>query len=390
MARPNVTVIINDESFFVSGTESGAALRAGMVTEKDLISAVGNTAERKAGVMTVNNLNDWFGRLKSYDPVGNGMSGDAHTYPGNTAVRWGAGPTGAWKNEWWAAHNYLQYGGVLVVGGTGEVDTSTGWTKLKDKQVPLDVVFGATFGNETAVAAICSTREDCISITNSTIGATATSDEYNVAVFGQKRHLDIYKTFNDTTIDDYIITNCAADAAGCIARSDKLSDPWWSPAGMKRGQILDVVSLVENPNNSEMDDMYDDSINPIVTFPGEGTVLFGDKTRKASTSTLSRINVSRLFIYLKKTIGASARSKLFEFNDAQTRSSFVNAVNPVLRTIQNRRGIFDFRVVCDESNNPGSIIDANQFVADVYVKPSKSINFIRLTFTNKNTEDSLS
>ena len=139
-----------------------------------------------------------------------------------------------------------------------------------------------------------------------------------------------------------------------------------------------------------MDTMYDLKINPITTFPGEGTVLFGDKTGAEHSSTLSRINVSRLFIYLKKTIGAAARDKLFEFNDEITRSSFVNAVVPVLQTIQSRRGIYDYRVVCDETNNTSNIIDSNQFVADVFIKPAKSINFIKLTFTNKSSGDDLS
>jgi len=135
--------------------------------------------------------------------------------------------------------------------------------------------------------------------------------------------------------------------------------------------------------------MYDAKINPVTTFPGEGTVLFGDKTGAEPTSTLSRINVSRLFIYLKKTIGAAARDKLFEFNDAITRSSFVNSVVPMLQTVKSRRGLYDYRVVCDESNNTANIIDSNQFVADVYIKPAKSINFIKLTFTNKSTGDDL-
>ena len=124
-------------------------------------------------------------------------------------------------------------------------------------------------------------------------------------------------------------------------------------------------------------------MNPVVTFPGEGTILFGDKTNKAATSTLSRINVARLFLYLKKVIGTSARSLLFEQNDEITRNLFINAVTPLLETIRGQRGITDFRVICDESNNTADIVDSNQFVADIFIKPTKSINFIRLRFTNK-------
>ena len=174
-----------------------------------------------------------------------------------------------------------------------------------------------------------------------------------------------------------------------MARTDALADPWWSPAGFRRGQILNIVRLEDNPVDAEMDTAYDLKINPVVTFPGEGTVLFGDKTLAPNSSTLSRINVSRLFIFLKKTIGAAARDKLFELNDFETRMSFVNAVNPLLRRIKAGRGLYDYRVVCDESNNTGDIVDSNQFVADIFIKPTKSINFIRIRFVNKNTDDEL-
>ena len=205
-----------------------------------------------------------------------------------------------------------------------------------------------------------------------------------------QKHLDITRGINDAeNTANYVNTNCAPDVAGCIARTDRDAAPWFSPAGFKRGRILDVVRLVHNPSDAEMDTLYDAGINPVVTFPGEGTVLFGDKTGAASTSTLSRINVSRLFIFLKKTIGAAARSILFELNDITTRSAFVNAVEPVLASVQARRGIYDFRVICDETNNTAAMIDSNQFIADIYIKPAKSINYIRITFTNKNTSDNL-
>ena len=422
MARPNVTVIVEDQSFFVPGTESGSLVRAGMPSYQGLILAVGNTAERSSGLMQINGLSDWIGRLNTNEPSGIGSatgSSDGagavfwhlvpgstvdyvggNSYAGGTFGRWSQGPTGSWKNEWWAAHNYLQYGGVLVVAatGSGAGESSVGDIKLKDKQLPLDVVFGATQGSETTISGIASTRQDCVAVINATssdsssvshIGAV---DEYSICVFGRKKHLNINRSIvnqTETGLPDYIITDIAPDVAGCIARNDKLGDPWWSPAGFKRGQILDVVSLQSNPSDAEQDTMYDSKINPVVTFPGEGTVLFGDKTGAAATSALSRINVSRLFIYLKKTIGAAARDKLFEFNDVVTRSSFVNAVVPVLQTIKSRRGLYDFKVVCDESNNTANIIDSNQFMADIYIKPAKSINFIRLTFTNKNTADTL-
>lgn len=429
MARPNITVLVDDQSFVVPFTESGSLTRAGMISHNGLIQAVGNTAENKTGIMQINSVNDWLGRINSTETLtGSGIGGNAgedlgdvtnlpfwhngvgylgnsaeggNTFAGGTYARWPLGPTGTWKNEWWAAHNYLQYGGVLVVGATGSIEyssmTSTS-NPLSDKQVPLDLVFANTGGaTETTYASdIASTRQDCIAIIP-TIGTVASStfptgynaDEFNVAVHGFKKHLDITRGIREDSLDDLITTPCAADVAGCMARTDSLKDPWWSPAGFKRGQILGVVRLHENPDDAQMDTMYDNKINPIVTFPGEGTVLFGDKTLATNSSTLSRINVSRLFIFLKKTVGAAARDKLFELNDSETRLSFVNAVRPLMQTIKSRRGIYDYRVVCDESNNTSDIIDSNQFVADVFVKPTKSINFIRIRFVNKNTADDL-
>ena len=421
MARANVTVIVNDESFFIPGTESGGLSRAGFPSAYNLIGAVGKTADRKSGTMTVNNISEWIGTLKGTDPIGwpGGVDGSTfwgypfhhgttsenttggfmgNSYAGGTYARWPKGPTGNWKNEWWAVHNYLQYGGICVIAGTASDGgyAANGYSRLQDKSIPLDVVFGATGGANSSISNICTNRGDCISVTNATgvsageAAEDANNDEFNVSVWGKKKHLDIFRTANEQSdIPGYVVTDCAADAAGCIVRTDRLADPWWSPAGFRRGQILDVVEMQDNPSDGEMDTMYDAGVNPIVTFPGEGTVLFGDKTLASSTSTLSRINVSRLFIFLKKTVGAAARAKLFEFNDVDTRASFVNAVRPVLDRIKARRGLFDYKVVCDESNNPGSIVDANQFVADIFIKPAKSINFIRLTFTNKNTEDTL-
>ena len=412
MARPNVTVIIDDQSYVIPNSESGSIVRGGMVSDNGLVLALGFTAEREKGYMEIQGLGDWMQRLTAKDPIG-GNTQDLlyydstslgytsyHTsaYAGGTASRYPLGPTGAWKNEWYAAHNYLQYGGILVVGGTGSVENQTSAVStLKDKTIPLDVVFSATGGDGQA-SSVASHRMDCVgvegvggSITSPDDATfTGTNNEFTINVYGTKRHLDVTRGVGGAASDvDYITTSCAADVAGCIARTDKLADPWISPAGFRRGQILDVVSLVDNPTDAEMDTLYNNKINPIVTFPGEGTVLFGDKTGADSTSTLSRINVSRLFIYLKKTIGAAARGKLFELNDATTRASFVNAVSPLLRNIQARRGIFDFRVVCDETNNTDALVDANQFIADIFIKPTKSINFIRITFTNKNTADDL-
>ena len=171
-----------------------------------------------------------------------------------------------------------------------------------------------------------------------------------------------------------------ADIAGCVARSEDLADAWFSPAGFNRGQIRGSVKLPFNPNETLRDDLYKNGINPVVSFPGEGTVVFGDKTILTRPSAFDRINVRRLFIVLEKAISTAAKFQLFEFNDAFTRSQFRNLIEPFLRDVKGRRGITDFKVVCDETNNTSSVIDRNEFVADIFVKPNRSINFISLSF----------
>ena len=189
-----------------------------------------------------------------------------------------------------------------------------------------------------------------------------------------------YKYQYDKYADVYRYIPLNGDIAGLTARSDSLRDPWFSPAGFTRGQIKNLVKLAFSPGKTERDLLYKNDVNPIVTFPGQGTVLYGDKTLLGRTSAFDRINVRRLFIVLEKAIATASNSTLFEFNDEFTRSQFVNLVEPYLRDVQGRRGIFDFRVVCDETNNTAEVIDSNRFVGDIYIKPAKSINFIQLNF----------
>jgi hypothetical protein len=171
-----------------------------------------------------------------------------------------------------------------------------------------------------------------------------------------------------------------ADIAGLCARTEREQEAWFSPAGFNRGQIRGVVKLDFNPRKAHRDELYLDQVNPVVAFPGEGTVLFGDKTLQSKPSAFDRINVRRLFIVLEKAIATAAKFLLFEFNDEFTRAQFRNMVIPFLRTVQSRRGIFEFKVVCDESNNTGEVIDRNEFIGDIYIKPARSINFIQLNF----------
>lgn len=170
------------------------------------------------------------------------------------------------------------------------------------------------------------------------------------------------------------------DIAGLAVRTDTTNDPWFSPAGFNRGNIKNVVKLAWNPKQADRDDLYNRGINPVVSFPGQGVLLYGDKTLLSRPSAFDRINVRRLFIALEKTIARYAKAQLFEFNDEFTRAAFRSAVEPYLRDVKARRGITDYLVVCDNTNNTGQVIDANQFVGDIYVKPTRSINFIQLNF----------
>mgnify|MGYP003343097884 FL=1 len=200
-----------------------------------------------------------------------------------------------------------------------------------------------------------------------------TSSSYAVMDSGWKYQYDRY---NDT----YVWTPLNADVAGLCARTDETNDAWWSPAGLNRGVIKNTIKLAFSPTQSQRDDLYKIGINPVVSFAGQGTILYGDKTLLAKPSAFDRINVRRLFIILEKSIATSAKFQLFEFNDALTRSQFRSTVQSFLSNVQSRRGIYDFKVVCDETNNTGEVIDRNEFVADIYVKPARSINFIQLNF----------
>lgn len=211
-------------------------------------------------------------------------------------------------------------------------------------------------------------RDDIITFRND-----LTSSSYAFLDSGYKYQYDKYN-------DVYTYVPLNGDMAGLAVRSDQLRDAWFSPAGFNRGQIKNIVKLAFNPKKADRDILYQADVNPVVTFPGQGTVLFGDKTLLGKPSAFDRINVRRLFIVLEKAISTASKFTLFEFNDPFTRSQFKNLVEPFLRDIQGRRGIYDFKVVCDETNNTGEVIDGNRFIGDIYVKPAKSINFIQLNF----------
>jgi len=236
-------------------------------------------------------------------------------------------------------------------------------------EVRKDCVVFASPSKEDVVGKSGSTASDAIIATK----ANMRPSSYAVMDSGYKY---MYDRYND--LYRWIPLN--GDVAGMCARTDSTNDAWWSPAGINRGQLKNLVRLAYNPSKAERDVLYAASINPVVTFPGQGTILYGDKTLLGKPSAFDRINVRRLFIVLEKAIARASRSTLFEFNDTFTRSQFRNLVVPYLRDIQSRRGITDFLVVCDETNNTPEVVDRNEFIGDIYIKPARSINFIQLNF----------
>ena len=229
-------------------------------------------------------------------------------------------------------------------------------------------------------------RSDVVNVTNTNTQKDNVVSFFNGVgsssyVFFDSGYKYMYDRYND--VYRYVPLN--GDTAGLAARTDLIADAWYSPAGLNRGVVRGAVKLAFNPTQNQRDELYRARINPVTTFPGQGTVLFGDKTGLSAPSAFDRVNVRRLFIILEKAISTASKVQLFEFNDEFTRAGFRNMVEPFLREVQGRRGITDYLVVCDETNNTGEVIDRNEFVAEIFVKPARSINFITLSFVATRT-----
>ena len=265
--------------------------------------------------------------------------------------------------------------------------------------VDVNLLFGGVDADgETAIAgkltALAEARKDVLVFlsppVSATVGSATPADDVKAwatlvqaTTYGNSSYgvldstaLKVYDKYSDV----YRWIPACGHMAGLCANTDQVADAWFSPAGFNRGQLLGVTKLAHNPKQADRDSLYKASINPIVSFPGQGTVLFGDKTSLVKPSAFDRINVRRLFIVLEKSISTAAKFQLFEFNDEFTRAMFRNMVEPFLRDVQGRRGITDFLVVCDTTNNTPQVVDSNEFRAEIYIKPARSINFITLSF----------
>jgi len=310
------------------------------------------------------------------------------------ATNWGSSATGKSFSQGASSYTVSLSGGT--VGAVSDSDRITAYDRFSNAE-EVDISLVVTGAANLAVVQHCidnlaEFRKDCVVFCSPTranvvsVGVTEASNNaisyrnamnrstsYAVMDGSWKYQFDKYNNV-------YRWVPMNGDIAGLCVRTDFERDPWFSPAGFNRGQIKNVVKLSFNPDKTDRDELYKNGINPIVTFRGEGTVLYGDKTMLAKPSAFDRINVRRLFIVLEKAIARAAKYSLFEFNDEFTRAQFVALIEPYLRDVQGRRGIYDFRVVCDETNNTPEVIDRNEFVGDIYIKPARSINFIQLNF----------
>ena len=360
-----------------------------VVDEDGLFTGVANTVvEKFANVSKATNAVDESGASLYYRDVLYTKSRHVYAYGQNNAT-WGvaANATFAYAGE--------NSNGVSFIRGTEDTPTDGNvqiayqqFSSADNVDISLVMTGNASSTLAANVISLAVGRKDCITFLSPALAnvqaadpTTAISNFRNALTSTSFAVMDSnWKYMYDKYNDLYRWIPCNGDVAGLCAQTDRDRDPWFSPAGFNRGQLKNIVKLAFNPNQTQRDTLYKAGVNPIVSFPGDGTVLFGDKTMLNKPSAFDRINVRRLFIVLEKAIAKAARASLFEFNDEFTRAQFVNLVEPFLRLVQGRRGIYDFRVVCDETNNTGEVIDRNEFVGDIYVKPAKSINYIQLNF----------
>ena len=422
------TTVLPASSFTATNNgTTGDLINIAVVDEDGFFTGVkGSVLETFDGVSVATNAKDEQGRSLYYRDIINDTSN--FIYLGNRRLDedFSKGVVGAIAFDQPIAPNsvfstlrqnfYGSFTGGFAEGPTGGDVLTNGFELFEDSEtVDISILLG---GPHTGIQAkqivdICDKRKDCVAFLSpprdallTSNGSPRTSDVQTANILAYRRgqnavpnggsenftvdNLNVsssyavldsgYKFMFDRFNDVFRYVPLSGDIAGLAVRSDFETETWFSPAGFNRGQLRDVVKLALNPKQIQRDQLYSNGINPVVSFPGQGTLLFGDKTMLAKPSAFDRINVRRLFIVLEKAIATAAKFQLFEFNDSFTRAQFKSLIEPFLLDVQSRRGIIDFKVVCDESNNTPEIIDRNEFVADIFIKPNRSINFITLNF----------
>ena len=385
----------------VYANTAGAAndeMHIAIIDEDGLFTGTANTVlETFAYVSKASDAKDSVGNSNYYRDViyskSNYVHWCNHLDTTNTAATWGTalsvGKSYAQLVNVAAVHSVSLVNGTD--GGPVSGNVQTAYAKfVNPEEIDISLIMTGDADKATdlyVVNSITSVRKDCIAfisptLANSQLGvANVVSERNDTNINSSYAVMDnAWKYQYDKYNDVYRWVPLNGDVAGLCAYTDQVRDPWFSPAGSSRGQVKNAIKLTYVPVASERDTLYKNGINPVVAFPGEGTMLYGDKTMLAKPSAFDRINVRRLFIVLEKAIAIAARAQLFEFNDEFARAQFKSIVEPFLRTIKGRRGIYDFRVVCDTTNNTPAVIDNNQFIGDIYIKPARSTNFIQLNF----------
>ena len=383
-ANDEIHVVVVDEDGLWSGT-------AGTILEKYANLSVASDAKKSDG--TVNFYKEYINEYSEYI-----WWGDHHTDLDSDV----GAAAGLLNNTFSHTGRKPQY--VSLAGGTddnaptdGELQTA--FLKFaNDEEFDVSLIpVGPASGTvaKYVVDNVAEIRKDCMVFLSPELADSQASDAATQIVDFRDNSANINSSFAvmdsghkyqyDRYNDVYRYVPLNGDVAGCCVRTDLVADPFFSPAGFNRGQVKNAVKVSFSPNKAERDTLYKKQVNPVVAFPGQGVTLFGDKTMLTSPSAFDRINVRRLFIVLEKAIATAAKFQLFEFNDTFTRANFRNLVEPFLRDIQGRRGIIDFKVVCDTTNNTPAVIDGNEFRADIFIKPARSINFITLTFVATRT-----
>ena len=381
-ANDEIHIIVIDQDGQITGTQGTVLEKYGFVSKaSDAKDDSGNTNYYKNVITNKSKYIHWLSH-----PTANAGASYA-----NATSTWGTTATNKSFSNLTANATISLIGGVDGTVSTANVVTAYDQFDNADSvDISLVVSGPANATLVTSLISMAESRKDCLVFVSpekadcvdnagsevTDIKAyrdTLTSTSYAVLDSNWKYQYDKYN-------DVYRWVPLNGDIAGLCARTDLERDPWFSPGGLNRGIIKNAIKLAWNPTKTNRDDLYVKGINPVVTFQGEGIVLFGDKTLLSKPSAFDRINVRRLFIVLEKALARAARFSLFEFNDQFTRAQFVALVEPFLRDVQGRRGIYDFRVVCDESNNTPEVVDRNEFVGDIYIKPARSINFIQLNF----------
>jgi phage tail sheath protein FI len=372
-----IHVVVIDEDGGVSGVP-GTVLETYSKVSKasDAKTPQGDVNYYPTVIQNKSNYIFWMDHNTSGTNWGNAASGTTYTAvntPSSESLSGGANGSTVTDGQLKTAYEKFQDAdtvdvGLIIAGPSGSV-------------THVDNLITIAENRKDAIVFASPQRSDVVNISNSNTQkdnvvdffSTVRSSSYVVFDSGYKYCYDRYN-------DVYRFVPLNGDIAGLAARTDIIADSWYSPAGFNRGVIRGAAKLAFNPTKSQRDELYPKRINPVATFPGQGTVLFGDKTGLSSPSAFDRINVRRLFITLEKAISTASKFQLFEFNDEFTRANFRNIVEPFLREVQGRRGITDFLVVCDETNNTGEVIDRNEFIAEIFIKPARSINFITLQF----------